>query len=229
MRWYICMNYQQQELRQRRRADRQARKIEAARSYLSAAGLDQAWDIYQGTATGYEENTIRDIVAKLVRYGSISEKQTNFVSALVQKIGKRAETEAARAAESEAAAPCPSGRTWVKGEVLTTKRGEGPYGPTHKMLVKDETGFKVWCSVPRDLSVDRGDVIRFQVNLTPSNDDPKFGFGSRPAKAENLTQQQLEHFIAERENQPCHHGNKPEDCNACMIESDLAYDAARGN
>ena len=25
----------------------------------------------------------------------------------------------------------------------------------------------------------------------------------------------------------CHHGNRPEDCDACMTESDLAYDAGR--
>jgi len=25
----------------------------------------------------------------------------------------------------------------------------------------------------------------------------------------------------------CHHGNRPEDCNECMTESDLAYDANR--
>lgn len=29
------------------------------------------------------------------------------------------------------------------------------------------------------------------------------------------------------ENGTCHHGNRPEDCNDCMIESDLAYDAHR--
>jgi hypothetical protein len=27
----------------------------------------------------------------------------------------------------------------------------------------------------------------------------------------------------------CRHGNKPEDCNDCMIASDFAYDAAHGH
>lgn len=26
----------------------------------------------------------------------------------------------------------------------------------------------------------------------------------------------------------CTHGNRPEDCNACMIEADIEYDAQRG-
>jgi len=29
------------------------------------------------------------------------------------------------------------------------------------------------------------------------------------------------------ENAKCHHGNRPEDCDACCHESDLAYDAGR--
>jgi len=29
------------------------------------------------------------------------------------------------------------------------------------------------------------------------------------------------------ENAKCHHGNRPEECDACFHESDLAYDAGR--
>jgi hypothetical protein len=88
---------------------------------LSEAGLDRAWELYaQNPRVGfaYEETTIRDIVSKLVRYGSISVNQGEFVRRLLVKIDSRAEIAAARAAENEAAAPCPTGRVKVTGSVL---------------------------------------------------------------------------------------------------------------
>jgi hypothetical protein len=67
-----------------------------AQGVLSAAGLDAAYAIYASNEPGeYEETTIRDIVGKLVRYGSISPAQTNFVRNLLTRI----ETRAARKAE----------------------------------------------------------------------------------------------------------------------------------
>ena len=57
------------------------------------------------------------------------------------------------------------------------------------MLVRDESGFKVWCSLPSSIGAgadgaQKGSRVSFTVTIEPSRDDPKFGFGKRPAKFE---------------------------------------------
>jgi len=99
---------------------------------------------------------------------------------------RKAELEAKWAAEAEIAAPVPTGRVAVKGKVLMTKTVDGYAYNTlvHKMLVKDDSGFKVFGTVPNAIScVSKGDVVEFTATLEPSKDDPKFGFYKRPSKA----------------------------------------------
>jgi hypothetical protein len=50
------------------------------------------------------------------------------------------------------------------------------------MLVKHDSGWKVWITCPGNTG--RGDKVRFFAGTSPSKDDPKFGFGSRPTKFE---------------------------------------------
>jgi hypothetical protein len=69
-----------------------------AQKVLADNGLSAAWEIYQGTADQWEENTIRDIVGKLIQYGDLSEKQVGFVVKLLAKIPARDAEKAARAA-----------------------------------------------------------------------------------------------------------------------------------
>lgn len=45
--------------------------------------------------------------------------------------------------------PAPEGRVSVTGEILSARMIEGDYGTTYKILVKDDQGFKVWCSIPK--------------------------------------------------------------------------------
>lgn len=161
-----------------------------AQRILSERGLTALWDIAFATdrkGFRYEENTITDIVSKLVRYGSVSDRALSFAESLLGKIGQRAQVEAERAAQDEAAAPCPTGRVTVTGTVLTTKLQDGQWGSTLKFLVRDDSGFKVWSTIPGYNSVNRGDRVTFLVSVEPSRDDPKFGFGKRPAKLTNLT------------------------------------------
>lgn len=164
-----------------------------AEKVLREAGLEAAWAVYMTNSTDragfkYEEKTISDIVSKLVRYGSVSERQLAFVRVLLDKILARKEIEAKRAAEAEAAAPVPvvNGRMVIVGKVLSTKVQEGRFGSQLKMLVQADSGFKVWGTVPSSLTVERGDRVQFEAAVTPSNDDPKFGFFSRPSKAVTL-------------------------------------------
>ena len=160
-----------------------------AKAKLEGAGLSECWALYEmefptGGFPGYEESTIRDIVSKLVKYGDISEKAERYLHVLVKKIASRAERAATRAAEAEAAAPCPTGRIEVTGTVVALKVVDGFYGPSTKMLVKAESGFKVWGT--RTANFEKGDKVRFTATVEPSKDDPKFGFFKRPTKGEVL-------------------------------------------
>jgi hypothetical protein len=139
-------------------------------------------------ANSWAVNTVLDIVGKLIRYGSISEKQMAFVGKLVDQIAREPEIAAARAAEAEAAMPVPvcDKRMTVKGTVLTVKAPEeGARFPSYKMLVRHADGWKVWGTVPSSVldEIERGDEIEFVASVKVSDRDPKFGFASRPGKA----------------------------------------------
>jgi len=127
-----------------------------------------------------EESTVRDIVGKLVRYGSISERQMNYLRSLLDRIVRRDEIEAKRAAERAAAADCPTGRIPVRGVVVKAAYYDSDFGSTFKATVKTDAGWLVWVTVPSSASASRGDRVRFTATVTPSSDDPKFGFGKRP-------------------------------------------------
>jgi len=125
--------------------------------------------------------TVRDIVGRLVRYGSLSEKAEAYLHTLLTRIAKWPEVMAARKAEKEAAANCPTGRVTVDGIILKLAEHESAFGTVTKMTVKDKTGFIVWTTQPSGCEAKRGEAVKFTVTLTPSDRDVKFGFGKRPA------------------------------------------------
>lgn len=177
-----------------------------AKAILADAGLDAAWTVYEAdlpegsnAVTGkgcWEELTIKDIVGKLVKYGSVSDKQLGFVRTLVERIPQRAALEAKRAEEKANAANCPTGRVEVTGTVLKTEYYDSNYGETLKMVVKDDSGFLVFGTVPSSLQLvtvgevqrglEKGNRVKFTANVTPGDRDPKFGFYKRPTKASIL-------------------------------------------
>lgn len=153
---------------------------------LNEKGLGGAVAIYEGNTEAYEENTVRDIVGKLVKYGSVSDKQLAFVGALLKRIEDRPAREAREKAAYEAAAPVPitNDRINITGEVLTVKIKDGRFGSSLKMLIKHNDGYKLWGTVPAVLSsAQRGDRVEFDATVKPSDDDPKFGFFNRPTNA----------------------------------------------
>jgi hypothetical protein len=169
---------------------------------LEAAGIAAAWAIYMGPegrdsegtysqrADRREENTICDILSRLVKYGSISPGQINYVRSLLERIANRATIAAARAAEAAVAKPVPmvAGRATVRGKVLTIREPDeyAPF-PQRKILVVHADGWKVWGSLPAALSdVKVGEMVEFSAALTRSDKDEKFGFFSRPSKAKIL-------------------------------------------
>jgi hypothetical protein len=160
-----------------------------AKAALEAAGHGAAWPVYVAGGGKYEETTIADIVGRLVKYGSVSDKQMNYIGVLLGKIADRAGIEAQRAVEHEAAAPLPpAGRMEIEGVVLAVKEpAADAMFPQYKMLVKADAGWKVWGSRPAALiDVVRGDRVRFVARVEPSKDDPKFGFYSRPSNAHRI-------------------------------------------
>lgn len=178
------------------------RKAEAV---LTEAGLAAAWTLHSVTlpalrdaaqddfdCTGDQYDKpwcspdqlkVMDIVGKLVKYGSLSEKQLDFLRLLMDRITRQPEIDAERAAEKEAAAPCPKGRTTVTGTILSTKVQESDFGSVIKMLVKADEGYMVWVSVPSSIEANARLRVRFTATLTPSETDPKFGYGKRPSNA----------------------------------------------
>ena len=164
-----------------------------AEKFLDDAGVTYAYDIWlqkDFDNWGYEESTISDIVGKLVRYGSISDKLVAFIEKLLKKIDDRAAIEAQRRAEADAADPIPAfeGRAQIEGEVVSVKGVDTQFGYTMKMVVKTAAGWKVYGTVPASIEVNRGDRVSFEAKVIVSDDDPKFGFFKRPTKAEIVAQ-----------------------------------------
>lgn len=149
-----------------------------------------------------------DIIARLIQYGSASDKQLAFLAALVDRIDNRSEREAertaSRKAEHDAAKPCPAGRVTFTARPLSVKMQYSQYGDSLKWLLITPEGWKVFGTVPAEIerqlwdcdallpAREYGEEIRLNrsaeiaVTLTatvePSKDDTKFGFYKRPTK-----------------------------------------------
>lgn len=150
-----------------RRAQRE-RKAEAQR-LAKLAKRDAAWDALEAAhpavwalltsvlnvrdwnkADGdiYPSNTERNsFVLKMAEQlwfldeFSYSEK---MIEALEKIAAKRAEESVEAAAH-----PAPAGRVVVTGEITSVKYQENDFGGAYKILVKDDAGYKVWCSIPK--------------------------------------------------------------------------------
>jgi hypothetical protein len=174
-----------------------------AQALLADHGLERAWPIHLDICKDdkyfnqpQEERTIADVVEKLVKYGSLSDKQFGLIKSLLQRIDTRAERLAQREAERAAAKPCPTGRIEIAGTVLSTKYQPSDYAPggeVLKMTVKSDEGWVCYGSVPSCLhlfqdgeaqrGLKHGDLVKFSATLTPSDRDNKFGFFKRPTNA----------------------------------------------
>jgi len=173
--------------------DRKAGK-EKARALLDAENLGAAWDVYaaEGEKKSNDQWTVTEIVGNVVRYGRLSEAQANYLRTLLDRIARAPEIAAQRAAEREAAKPVPitEERVVVRGKILSIRYpDQGCGGDPTKCLVQTDDGWKVWGTLPRQLDdAERGAVIEFSAKIAPSQDDPKFGFFSRPTKPRLITE-----------------------------------------
>ena len=154
--------------------------LAAARdAFVAAHGdiIDMAHE--HASKNDFLDSVIRSVEEKW----TMTDRQEEAIRSCVEQIELR-EAEEAKAADF------PAGRMVVTGTVLGMKEVLNEWGGNLKMLVKDDRGFKVWSTVPSglfkyDWTVDEchGMRVQFTATLEPSGDDPKFGFGSRPAKA----------------------------------------------
>lgn len=128
-----------------------------------------------------------DMVRKLNKWGSLSDKQTAYLLVLCTKFADLPRTIQLQREANAKLPDAPTGKVEVTGEVVSIKTEEyqASYYTTvytDKMTVKDDSGFKVYCTVPTSIDgVEVGQRVRFTV--TPSHNDQKFGIGKRPSKA----------------------------------------------
>jgi hypothetical protein len=133
-----------------------------------------------------------DMSRKLVKYGSLSDRQLDFARKLLREYmerernGGRTDAEIKRDEERAAAPDVPEGRYELTGEVVSVKEHDNGFATTWKMVVKDDRGFAVWMTIPDSVDVERGTRISVTATITRSDRDAKFGFGKRPAKARVL-------------------------------------------
>ena len=169
------------KLKRRVAAERERIKAAAKAAEFMAAnpGLD--------VALKTDHHIVQDIGAKLLKWGSISDKQIALVNKIASDVAERAK---AKAIEDDMPKdPVVEGKgTVITGKVLATKYQDSQFGTTLKMLVRDDRGFKVWGTVPANIdnegedNVLRGKHITFVANTEVSKDDQYFGFFKRPRK-----------------------------------------------
>lgn len=180
-----------QMLRKERRLNREQRKLSDRRAEWFAIDPDRevafcwASDQVEDGSYGYE-GMRHNFVSSVARYGRASDR---FVRAMMRdmvrterRAEERAQREAREAAEPKV--PVVEGRGVLSGEVVSVKWKENDFGGSLKMLLKDDRGFKAWGTVASSIDgVKRGDCVSFTATVSKSDDDPSFGFFSRPSKA----------------------------------------------
>lgn len=143
-----------------------------------------------------------DLARKLIKFGSLSDKQVGFARKLLNehherlRNGGKTDRQVAWDVQKAQAEDCPKGRIRIIGSVIKAAFHESGFGETLKVTIKDDRGFVVWMTCPASLqlvecegfqrSLERGDRVAVTVSVEPSDRDPKFGFGKRPAKPEIL-------------------------------------------
>lgn len=160
-------------LRERVRAGREAATGKAkAQKFLGEQGLEAAWDIYVSSVLGpkYEENTILDIVGRLVRYGSISDKQVDFLRKLLVKIADRDAIAAKRREENAGSQHV--GQIGERCEfnvaVMFTVRLESDYGTINITGFRDQDG-NVLIYKGQNLGVEKGDNAVVKATIKSHN------------------------------------------------------------
>ena len=170
----------QRELKAKREEERLA-KLEEGRKQNIANFHEEFSEFSDAFNFAYaNENApsfVQAIATSIANYGNASEKQLKCLTDAYQRY----------TVTNIPKSDCLRGEVVITGTIISTKWQESYYygsSGTLKMLVQDDRGFKVYGTVPRSLEGDlQGERVTFIATVTPSENDPNFGFYSRPKKA----------------------------------------------
>lgn len=143
-----------------------------------------AWLTYPEEIESWASEFVLDVGTRFRKHGLLSDRQ---VEAVERAIAKDSEYYQRRRWEREHSDPVPTGVTNITGTVVSTREERNPFadGTIKKILVRDESGWKVWMTCPVSISeAKQGDKVSMVVNIEASGTDNTFGFGSRPRRAQ---------------------------------------------
>ena len=174
--------YRKEQARVRKLGRELAKRRDNLRKFVATAGHELL------KALRSDHRIVRDIRTRVIKFGSISDKQ----KALVIKLATEQQEKASRPEEQTVPAQINGKRQTITGEVLSCKWYESDYGDTFKMTVKVKTNggyWLAWGTCPTaildevQLASDlRGSTVRFDAALKPGRDE-HFALFSRPTKA----------------------------------------------
>lgn len=173
------------------------KRVELEQAKASAKAVADKWraenpEFAAELATYADDHHILgDMQRKLNQYGSLSDKQVAFAQRLIEETRERLENPPEPEPDPE---PIPAelygNRVELTGVVLGTKTTESQWGNQFKMLFLDDRGFKLWGSVPSLGGPVKGARVSFVARVEASDDDPCFGFYSRPTKAQFIDEEE---------------------------------------
>ena len=111
-----------------------------------------------------------------------------------ERVAEQVKRDAEKAAADAERADAPTGRVEITGTVERLTERENDYGISYKMIIETDEGWRLWVTQPQSLfeiadddcrtrSIAEGERVAMTVTVKPADDDKKFAFGSRPAKA----------------------------------------------
>lgn len=174
------------------------RQLQHAANMASAIAARPEWK----RAAKCENEFIAALWLKAYKY-ELTERQIEAGADAIIKWGNRAQIKADAEAIKAAMTPLEPGRRVISGRVVSVKSEESAFGynvtTVWKMLLELETGHRLWGSIPSALwdllNADREDrdpwapmdslkgrAVSFTAAVSPSENDPSFGFYSRPTK-----------------------------------------------
>jgi hypothetical protein len=143
-----------------------------AQAQLADMGMSVAWDIYEaGIDQRYEENTIRDIVVKLIRYGSISEAQIGLIKKLLAQIEERAVRIAERIAANAASKHFGEIGKRIELDLVVefVKHFDSVFGMITLTTMKDVDG-NVFVHKGSGMGLSKGDSVSIKATIKAHND-----------------------------------------------------------
>lgn len=139
-----------------------------------------------------QNSFVDDVVAKLWKYGGLSDKQFAAIGLAMDRDDARQARIEAEKAKLANVAPLGEGRVTLQGIILSrryeTVPGFGYRGSEQtllKLLVQLDDGSKVWGNAPGSIEWDSivvGARVSFSATVTRSEKDAHFGFFKRPSK-----------------------------------------------